>query len=380
MELAAGLFLMGLASGMHCLGMCGGIATAFPVNKILFNLGRIATYTMLGAAAGLLGAAILPGQALVHVAFNLALILIGLQLAGVNLRAMESLGAPLWRRVQPYAVRFSRQNSLLAGMAWGFVPCGLVYAAATASAFAANPLESGLAMLAFGAGTLPWLLPARLRRLGTRARRCRGTDDFLHLGENMERAIHIIRDEHRSISAVLDALKHLARMAVNSAARPRFAVFRSALRYLDEYPERMHHPKEEAYLFTRVMQRCPDAVYIIEKLRADHLRGEKLIRALERKLLFLEDSWPEGAREFSAAVDEYAQFHWDHMTREERDLLPIARQYLTADDWEVIGDAFAHNRDPIAGLEERDYEKLISRIASLAPAPVGLGEPWRKSA
>lgn len=175
MQIAAGLFLMGLASGLHCLGMCGGIATALPGNKLLFNAGRVLTYAAFGAVAGSAGAVLLPAQSLAQAAFSAALVLVALQIAGwrTPLRWIESLGLPLWRRVQPLAIRFSRENSLLAGMAWGFVPCGLVYAAATASAFARNPLESALAMLAFGAGTLPWLLAA-----GVLAARLRG---FLRL-------------------------------------------------------------------------------------------------------------------------------------------------------------------------------------------------------
>ena len=162
MQLAAALFLMGLASGLHCLGMCGGIATAFPARKVLFNLGRIATYASLGLLAGSIGATVLPGQAAVQVAFGIVLLLVGLQLAGLRtpLRWVESLGAPLWRRVQPLAIRFAKQNSFLAGMAWGFVPCGLVYAAAAASAFSQSALGGALGMVAFGLGTLPWLLAA----------------------------------------------------------------------------------------------------------------------------------------------------------------------------------------------------------------------------
>jgi hemerythrin-like domain-containing protein len=196
----------------------------------------------------------------------------------------------------------------------------------------------------------------------------------------MNEAIRILKDEHRSISAVLHGLKHLARLAQDATVRPQFQVFRSMLRYLDEYPERLHHPKEDEFLFARVRSRCPGAEKLLETLRAEHISGDSLIRDLERKLLFFEESWPEGGREFLQAVDDYAEFHWHHMTREEKELLPLAEKHLTAEDWQAIGEAFAHNQDPIAGMQEHDYEKLFTRIASLAPAPIGLGEPWRKSA
>ena len=162
MELWPALFAMGLASGLHCLGMCGGIATAFPVKKLQFNAGRIATYGVLGALAGAAGGAlgeVLPLQTALYVVVNAVLIIVGLHVAGFSapIRFFENLGAPLWRRARPLALS---RNSFVAGMAWGLIPCGLVYAAASASAFAATPGQGALAMASFGLGTLPWLLAA----------------------------------------------------------------------------------------------------------------------------------------------------------------------------------------------------------------------------
>lgn len=193
----------------------------------------------------------------------------------------------------------------------------------------------------------------------------------------MKDAISILKSEHRSISAVLHGLKELARMAQDATVRPRFQVLRSMLRYIDEYPERLHHPKEDEHLFARVAARAPQARKLIDELKKEHEQGAGLIRELERKLLFFEEGWPAGGREFQQAVDAFADFHWQHMRKEELELLPIAERVLTAADWRAIERAFATNLDPIAELQERDYERLFSRIANLAPAPVGLGEAWR---
>ena len=57
------------------------------------------------------------------------------------------------------------------------------------------------------------------------------------------KAIQKIRDEHRSISAVLHALKQLARDAQDARVKPDFAVFRAILHYIDQFPEELHHPK-----------------------------------------------------------------------------------------------------------------------------------------
>ena len=193
----------------------------------------------------------------------------------------------------------------------------------------------------------------------------------------MKDAISILKSEHRSISAVLHGLKELARMAQDAKVRPRFQVLRSMLRYMDEYPERLHHPKENDHLFSRLVAREPGARLLVEELQAEHEEGARLIRELERALLFFEEGWPAGAREFQQTVDAYADFHWKHMRKEEQQLMPLAERSLTAEDWKAINEAFAANRDPIAGLQERDFEQLFSRIANLAPAPVGLGASWR---
>jgi hemerythrin-like domain-containing protein len=193
----------------------------------------------------------------------------------------------------------------------------------------------------------------------------------------MKDAISILKSEHRSISAVLHGLKELARMAQDAKVRPRFQVLRSMLRYMDEYPERLHHPKENDHIFSRLVAREPSARLLVEELQAEHEEGAHLIRELERSLLFFEEGWPAGAREFQQAVDAYADFHWKHMRKEEHELMPLAERALTAEDWKAINAAFAENRDPIAGMQERDFEQLFSRIANLAPAPVGLGASWR---
>jgi hemerythrin-like domain-containing protein len=105
--------------------------------------------------------------------------------------------------------------------------------------------------------------------------------------------------------------------------------------------------------------------------------GARLVRELERAVLGYEQSWPRGGVAFREAVEGYAQFHWQHMRKEEQALLPLAEQRLTAEDWEAIAQAFAANADPVAGIAADDYRRLFQRIVELAPAPVGLGAPWK---
>jgi sulfite exporter TauE/SafE len=169
--LLGGMFALGIASGVHCVGMCGGIVTAFSTirfnprpewtRQILFNAGRISTYAVAGAAAGTAGL-LLPVQNGLYLFANVVLILVGLHLAGFGaLLRLERLGGPLWRRLQPLAARAAAKgNPYFAGLLWGWLPCGLVYAALAISVSGGNAFSGSAAMLAFGLGTLPWLLAA----------------------------------------------------------------------------------------------------------------------------------------------------------------------------------------------------------------------------
>lgn len=191
------------------------------------------------------------------------------------------------------------------------------------------------------------------------------------------KAIQKIRDEHRSIAAVLHGLKELARDAQNARVKPEFTVFRAMLRYIDEFPEELHHPKEDLFLFPPVAARAPGAQALIDALRREHKEGKRLVRELERSLMLFEETWPAGGYEFRRAVDSYVDFHWRHMRKEEQELLPLAEKHLAAADWEAIDAAFDVNRDPIAGVREKDFRALFTRIVKLAPEPVGLGERWK---
>jgi hemerythrin-like domain-containing protein len=195
----------------------------------------------------------------------------------------------------------------------------------------------------------------------------------------MNKAITILREEHRSMAAVISGLKDVARMAEEATQRPDFRPLRAMLRYIDEFPEKQHHPKEDRFLFARLLARLPSAQPLIDDLQGEHVSGVHRMRELERSLLFLEDRWPHGAREFREQVDAYAHFHWGHMRKEEEKLMPLAEQHLSKEDWRLIEEAFAANHDPLAGLQEKNFQAMFSRIAALAPAPVGLGDPWKKS-
>jgi len=187
-------------------------------------------------------------------------------------------------------------------------------------------------------------------------------------------AIDIILDEHRSLAAVLHGLLYLTRAIDSGKMAPDFKVFGAMVYYIDAFPERFHHPKEDEYLFKLLRLRDPEAAPLLDRLNAEHHAGEIRIRELEHALRRYEHGGADGFSGFAAAVESYAAFHWQHMRAEEEEVLPLARKYLTPDDWKQIDEAFAGNTDPLLGAKaSSEYDALFRRIVHLAPPPIGVG-------
>ncbi len=175
----AAAFTLGLLGSTHCLAMCGGISAGLGTTgaergrlsrSVLYNLGRILSYTLAGALVGILGWYLGKGLDLMGLSIGLRLALgllmvgIGLQLA-LNWRGMqriEAVGAVFWRRLAPLAQRLlparTPLHALALGMLWGWLPCGLVYTVLLAATASGTPAHGALVMLAFGLGTLPSMI------------------------------------------------------------------------------------------------------------------------------------------------------------------------------------------------------------------------------
>jgi len=101
------------------------------------------------------------------------------------------------------------------------------------------------------------------------------------LGSGQHRVVSVIRAEHRSLSAVLWSLNYLAREA---GTEPDFELLSLMIDYIDLFPERLHHPKEDQYLFTALRTRTADAEPILQELTAEHARGAHMINDLRYAL------------------------------------------------------------------------------------------------
>lgn len=165
---------MGLAGGSHCLAMCGGIGSALgiiakrPALIFSYNAGRILSYMVAGTLVGSLGGLMqnhLPySHTVLPIVSGLLLIFTGLYVANIwrGVTYLEKGGYLLWKKIQPLSQHFlpvkHKYQAFVLGGLWGWLPCGLVYSALLWSSTLSTGFTTGLLMLGFGLGTLPFLL------------------------------------------------------------------------------------------------------------------------------------------------------------------------------------------------------------------------------
>ena len=178
-------FVMGLLGGTHCAGMCGGIVSGLTVGisknsrnsdsslslyLLAYNSGRILSYVVagilissIGNIADSIGSGMEVRRILTLIAASV-MVLLGLYLTGwwtAAIIKIEKAGSLLWRAIEPFAKKFipirSTTHALVAGMLWGWLPCGLVYTALLWAISAETAIQGGMIMASFGIGTLPTL-------------------------------------------------------------------------------------------------------------------------------------------------------------------------------------------------------------------------------
>lgn len=181
-------------------------------------------------------------------------------------------------------------------------------------------------------------------------------------------AVAIIRHEHTQLSTVIDGMRHFVRLLVAGEPVPGVIVFRAMLYYIREYPQRIHHPNEDRYLFAPLRARTGEFDSVLDQLEAQHDKSDMKLRNLEHALTRYELKGASALHTLGALMDDYAEFHADHRCLEETVILPAATRVLTPDDWVGIDAAFAANRDPFDGQPlDEDLDRLFSMIVQAIP-------------
>jgi sulfite exporter TauE/SafE len=185
-ELLTTALMVGFLGGVHCVGMCGPLAGAFTFSlapeiqrstqgvammQLVYNLGRLTSYILLGGIAGLVGLLLIEAGELLSMQrwlLGLAgiwMVILAAWLMGWSAlpARLEGLGAGWWSRLsQRWRAHFLPvqrvHQAYLMGVLWGWMPCGLVYSTLVLAMSAGSVWAGMSVMLAFGLGTLPNLL------------------------------------------------------------------------------------------------------------------------------------------------------------------------------------------------------------------------------
>lgn len=188
------------------------------------------------------------------------------------------------------------------------------------------------------------------------------------------RALAIIHDEHRSLGAVLHGLLYLVREAREKGNELDFKLLWAMLYYMHAFSQRLHDPREEAVLFSRLKARTHEADKTLALLERQHAESAAHLAQLELLLGQVEAGIPGSLESFISAVESHAEAARQHMLLEEKTILPLAKKVLTTEDWIEIAEAFAGKSDPRFGAKpEHEFRDLFSRIVNLAPPPIGVG-------
>jgi len=189
----------------------------------------------------------------------------------------------------------------------------------------------------------------------------------------MARFLDQLYQEHRMIAAVLHGMRYLVDAHRSRGVRVDPRVFEAMIYYLDVFPERSHHRKEEQYLFASLRQRAAEADAALRELTHEHHQGADRIRRLEQAFVRYREGGEAEFEAFGTVVDGYVEGYLKHMREEESEIMPLAERVLTREDWVDIEVEFALDRDPLHDADPADYQKLFSRIVNLAPPPIGVG-------
>jgi len=187
-------------------------------------------------------------------------------------------------------------------------------------------------------------------------------------------ALNTIKSEHRSLEAILRAMRDLVARIRDGGGGPDFAGLRAMLYYLDAFSARLHHPKEDEFLFQPLRACRGDAAALVDDLELEHARVAASVRSLEQALLRYEAGGEREFVDFATAVEGFCDFYTRHMRKEETLALPLAEKLFSEEDWARIDAACAAAREAQASVDEdHEFQQLFRRI--VGPVPLGSWPP-----
>lgn len=193
------------------------------------------------------------------------------------------------------------------------------------------------------------------------------------MSDSRTRALNTIRAEHRTLAAVIHNLKDLLAEVQAGRLSADFPLLWSMVYYIDAFPDRLHHPKEDGWLFRLLRTRTHEADALIDELQRQHAHEPQALGEIRRWLGNVQAGVPGSMDALMRTMATYAELTWRHLKVEEQELIPLAESHLTHADWDKIAQAFAQNADPLSGFGQTDaFHQRFHDIVERTPAPLGL--------
>ncbi|HJV26994.1 MAG TPA: universal stress protein [Aromatoleum sp.] len=180
--------------------------------------------------------------------------------------------------------------------------------------------------------------------------------------------LDVIRDEHRSLAAVLHAWLNLLDAERDAGGAADAELMRTMIHYLKTFSATVHRPKESEYLFSRLRRRSSRYDVDLAELDEQNADHQRLIAELEAAVeRHLAGAAP--LADVREAVASCERSTWEHMEQVEGRILPGALNHLTPEDWDGIATAFGEGGDPRFRRDMgNEFRQIFSRIVNLAPA------------
>ena len=187
-----------------------------------------------------------------------------------------------------------------------------------------------------------------------------------------ERVTGMLDEEHRTLRIVVDILQRLLHEIAHYGIAPDFALLAAIVYYIDDFPERVHHPKEDRSLFPMLRRRTARFDSTIVQLRSDHGRSARMLARIERELVHFQAAAPRALERLATSVAAYAALLDEHIKTEEQLLVDAAAE-LTEDDWEHLARSLGADRDPLTADPARhEFRLLRARILNALPSKMRL--------
>lgn len=184
----------------------------------------------------------------------------------------------------------------------------------------------------------------------------------------------IILDEHESLAAVIHGMRYFIHAVEQEETVPEPRLFRAMLHYMNDYPERVHHPKEDRYLFARLRKHTSSMNSTLAELEYQHAQGMGRIHGIQHAFACFEFEGVPALPALRDLVEDYARHYFAHMRLEEDDMLTAAARFLTEQDWIEIEAAFSVIPDALTRqLIRNDFAKLFLS-ANIAPGSSGMAK------